>query len=550
MLHFLLYRVKIYDIICVNNGGNIMSVSQQKKQEAIEFFVRIGLLIPVDSLDLYHARTRKSDEQPGTWVVDPKRRFSGHNNGRRDLSTTESLEFAKGYAAQQVASMAKRGIEVKPEVYKIVSVVEGAFIINTKFDINNLSEEDKKKYEEYAPWLVAGRVSEYAPIDFRDRNRASEVFEYIRIYREAAGLGFLTNDDVEKIFLELSQNDSGLTKQLVKDIVGALNARMLVLVRPQDAAYCLQEGQDYLPNKNGGSGIPLNLDYIAHFAKLWGIVGTKVEMTQYNGKEDCYFFFDTYAINTRSAKAKMIADMMDNYSGIIDLLGEFDDKDNNVMKTLQESNPENIIDTLQADKRFAPMFTASAGVWEGFSIGEHTETCLRIFDKGISSEMPKELHPYMRLAIICHDIGKGMPRENHDTQLYNNLKYARQFMAELGVPKEVIEVVCTIIEAQEYTSDYYVRGEKGAEKSLFLFLTAKLQKIYGIAPSDEMVNGLMSMCKALQICDSGAYTIYGVTRDKKTGMYYKNGNKRFTESFEEPTDITHDRLRFKNDPTL
>jgi len=523
-----------------------MKISELKRKEAIDFFVKIGLFIPVDSVELYHARVRKvNEEQPGTWVVDPKRRFSKHDNMRRDLSTTESIDFAKGYAAQRA-----NGVDTKAEIYKIVSTVEGTLIINVEFDINKLSEDDKKKYSEYSAWLVSTSVSEYAPVNFEDKDRVNVVFGCVRDYKEKPSTEYLTNKDVEKIYLEASKYDSKITKQLVKNVVGAINARRLVLRHPERAIHCFQEGQDYMSNRYGDSSIPLNLDYVAHFAKSWGIVGTKVLMSQYNGKQECYFFFDTYTVNTRSAKAKMIAEMMDNYSGIIDLLGEFDTQDSDVMKTFLESNPENIIDTLQGDKRFAHLFKASARVWEGFSVGEHTETCLRLFDNGVASEMPKELHPYMRLAIICHDIGKGMPREEYDTRLYNTIKYARQFMVALGVPKEVIEVVCTIISAQEYTSDYYIKGDKNSEQSLFSYLSYQLKKIYGIEPSEDQIKGLVSMCKALQICDSGAYTRYGVTRDKKTGIYYKNANDRFTESFEKPEDITHERLRFKSDPSM
>jgi hypothetical protein len=85
---------------------------------------------------------------------------------------------------------------------------------------------------------------------------------------------------------------------------------------------------------------------------------------------------------------------------------------------------------------------------------------------------------------------------------------------------------------------------------LFLYLTSKLEEIYGFKPLDEVVKGLMSMCKALQISDSGAYTRYGVTRDKDTGIYYKNANDNFTKSFAPPKDITNERLRFENDKTL
>ena len=130
-----------YGTIFKNSGGFIMSISEQKRQEAIEFFKKIGLFItfvdPDDpnvseeekekSVELYHGRIRTANEQPGTWFVDPEYRMAGGAKaGRRDLSTTRSIGFAEGFADKMVAINDAKGIEVTPEIYKIVPTVENS----------------------------------------------------------------------------------------------------------------------------------------------------------------------------------------------------------------------------------------------------------------------------------------------------------------------------------------------------------------------------------------------------------------------------------------
>lgn len=531
-----------------------MSISQQRRQEAIDFFVKIGLLIPFDSLELYHGRSRKPGED-GEWVVDPNFNNSNNATGNGNINGIPALSTGEKSLAEKFAKERSR-YSGTPELHKIESTIDNALILNRGFDFRKLTPEETRKYLEYAKWLNPN-VSKYAPVDFEYRDKANTVYNVINEYwanvMRKDRYKYFSYKDVDKIFEMVVAKDPSITKDLVIDIVGAANAKVMLQVNPASALThfaITREKKDRERFDLPGSieKGPLNLDYIASWAKSIGVVGVKSSVSSATLDEDieAYYIFDLNSINTRAAKAQKLVQIMDNYSGIVDLLGDVDKG----LQFLVDKEPEEIMDTLQNDKRFDKLFQADAKVWERFSVGEHTETCLRLFDSSIAQEMPKELHPYMRLAIICHDIGKGMPREDGKTQLDNNLKYAYGFMESLGVPKKVGQIVWTIMAAQRYTSDYYIHGNKNAENSLFLFLTTQLQKIYGIAPSDEQVKGLMSMCKALQICDSGAYTRYGVTRDKKTGKYYKNGNDRFTSSFEEPTNTTKDKLRFKSDPNM
>ena len=82
-------------------------------------------------------------------------------------------------------------------------------------------------------------------------------------------------------------------------------------------------------------------------------------------------------------------------------------------------------------------------------------------------------------------------------------------------------------------------------KNKMLHETKKqLKNILNREPTKEEIRGLISICKILLTCDGGAYSRYAVTRDKKTGMYYKNRNDCFTQSFAQPADIRGREIKF------
>lgn len=533
-----------------------MSLADLKRKEAIDFFIRIGMFIPFDSLNLYHGRSRQQNEE-GEWVVDPKFNNSWNNTGNRNFNGVSALSTGEKSVATAFAKERSR-YGGTPEVHKIESLISNALIFNRNFKFEKLSATDKTKFLQHSNWLINGKISKYAPVSFEDRNRVGIVYDCVMSYDGAKG-SFIDDEGIKEILLKSVERESTITEALVKEVVGAWNARLLLIKDPKLAItkFVHEKTQSdresfEIKRENKYCKASLNLNYIASWLNTLGIVGAKsrVWSATLNNEIDAYFLFDLNSINTRSAKAQKIKEVMSNYSAIIDLLGELDTKGNTQLGVFNESSPEKIMDTLSNNEKFGECFKADAQVWEKFSVGEHTETCLRLFESGLSQEMPKQLHPYMRLAIVCHDIGKGMPSKNGENQLQKNLDYSKAFMNSMGVPTQVGQIVWIMIAAQSYTSDYYVKGDKEANHQLQMFLIKQLQKVYGISPSDEQVAGLMSMCKALQICDSGAYTRHAVTRDKKTGRYYKNGNDRFTESFEQPTNLTKDNLKFKVDPTM
>lgn len=80
-----------------------------------------------------------------------------------------------------------------------------------------------------------------------------------------------------------------------------------------------------------------------------------------------------------------------------------------------ESHGSYIIDVLSRDPKIAEWYRAPAGVWEGYTVREHTQMVFGVFDEQFpiyasqdSFRMIPDLRllPVLRFAIALHDIGK------------------------------------------------------------------------------------------------------------------------------------------------
>ncbi len=77
------------------------------------------------------------------------------------------------------------------------------------------------------------------------------------------------------------------------------------------------------------------------------------------------------------------------------------------------------------------------GELERFTLGEHTETVLRMFDETFADVLPAKLLPVMRLIILTHDLGKpeAVRHGKKNDQKEFNLKEGGGFFNELGIEK-------------------------------------------------------------------------------------------------------------------
>jgi hypothetical protein len=205
-------------------------------------------------------------------------------------------------------------------------------------------------------------------------------------------------------------------------------------------------------------------------------------------------------------------------------------------------------------------FDSQIGLWEGFSLEEHTESVMLFFKENFVDkvECDETTQAIMNLIILCHDIGKVEhkaqesfqnflpPEQKYALYNVNTLRFLKNLKIEDEKAKKLADFITDITQkAQVITTSYYVIKNKFALDTLDKFSKNLLEK-YDFNDNQENVDGLSLMSRVLQTCDSGAYTLYGKTRNPRTNKYYSNLNEEWTKGF----IYTQKGYRFKQDAQL
>lgn len=203
-------------------------------------------------------------------------------------------------------------------------------------------------------------------------------------------------------------------------------------------------------------------------------------------------------------------------------------------------------------------FASQVGLWEGFTLGEHTESVMLFFKENFADTCPcnKTTQAMMNLIIFCHDIGKV---EEKDKEMYSHVSLQEKFdfyekntilfLNDLEIEQDNVCVLAKLINyltqsLEQVTTNYYVAKNLDLLPVLDEYSLKVLEKC-GLDNSQKMVDGLSVMARVLQTCDGGAYTIYGKTRDARTNIYHQNFNWEWSLGF----TLTKEGFRFKLDNT-
>ena len=550
---------------------------EQAFQEAIQVLVRLKVLIPADAVPLYHGRASRPEEIDN-WGVDVSYQNAGEQEHHKNLnivnglSTSPSLEAASKYARGRardlnriVALSGENEPPYVPEYYEIKPESSGLFIINNyDFKPSKLSAEELKEFHSALNVFMNYEPSEFAPVRFEDRHIAGEVYKVLherltqKLNDYEAGVSpqrLLSSDDIDSCLVVLAEMGfKSDLKQVVKDIAGALNAREMLAKNPGELASRLsfkdgrnpdeiETGEVEISAKDGTKyRVPVSSEYVYSWLVNNRIIGVSKDIFD-TGINNC-FMFDLEKINTEKA-------LGDKLQSILQEFGEFSKitenafEDEQLTKFLESSSPEETMEVFRSDPQYKMYFDFWSGVWERFSIGEHTETTMRVFEDSFARTTPKEIAPFVKMALACHDIGKGLVN-NSAMNSYNHLaaideettRIAHEFCDYYGMSEPIKNMlIFAIVEGQKYTSKYYIHKQKEALETLKMRCSEVLTENLKRKPTEAEISGFVSICKIIQNCDSGAYTRYGITRDEKTGRYYRNGNDMFTTSFKTPTDV-------------
>lgn len=534
------------------------------KIEAREKMESIGLFIPMGKLELYHGRDPNGDKEE--WSVRSDFSNSGNNTGNWNVNAIDALNTgdfatARDFAVERILHKLRersgldpfqfstkreeyrrqiRAGEIPIEIHRIISSDPNAIIISSEYS----KSEQERISQAIIPLLP--EILEGSPVDFKYRDTVPLFLETINEDFNLKNKGYVSQEEIpqilEKLKLRIQQSNNPqafIDEDFVKQVAGSINSRFLLRFTPVSLIhkFAISKSDTFKAAFSSETGdiirqLPINRDFIARFLKSNHIVGLKIRVDSATLGRNISntILFDLTKVNT----VEKIKQKEQTFEKVF---GEFSQEMNKslesskshpLVKLLSENyyaSPEEIIEEAKKVTGFENHFDKDARNWEKFTLGEHTETVLRMFDETYADVLPAKLLPIMRLIILTHDLGKPeaaqMGRKSEQKEF--NIKEGSRFLNELGIENNLKELILGIIgQGQEITSDVFVKKSKKSNE-LLQYSRDLLEKIKGenrnSVEKEDMAIYFMSFM--LQNSDSGAYTDYAVTK-RRGGLWFRN----------------------------
>ena len=534
------------------------------KIEAREKMESIGLFIPMGKLELYHGRDPNEDKEE--WSVRSDFSNSDNNTGNWNVNAIDALNTgdfvtARDFAVERTLHKLRersgldpfqfstkreeyrrqiRAGEIPIEIHRIISSDPNAIIISSEYS----KSEQERISQAIIPLLP--EILEGSPVDFKYRDTVPLFLETINEDFNLKNKGYVSQEEIpqilEKLKLRIQQSNNPqafIDEDFVKQVAGSINSRFLLRFTPVSLIhkFAISKSDTFKAAFSSETGdiirqLPINRDFIARFLKSNHIVGLKIRVDSATLGRNISntILFDLTKVNT----VEKIKQKEQTFEKVF---GEFSQEMNKslesskshpLVKLLSENyyaSPEEIIEEAKKVTGFENHFDKDAGNWEKFTLGEHTETVLRMFDETYADVLPAKLLPIMRLIILTHDLGKPEAAQEgkKNEQKGFNLKEGSRFLNELGIENNLKELILGIIgQGQEITSDVFVKKNKKSNelRQYSRELLDKIKKVgSGSLEGEEMAIYFMSFM--LQNSDSAAYTDYAVTK-RRGGLWFRN----------------------------
>ena len=532
--------------LTIRREANKESYENPEKYQAIKTLQDTGFLIPMDKLDLYHGRSRGQDEQ-SSWRVQPDFDNAGDNTGNRNTNGIPALNTSLGQSvASSYAKHRAYSGNGTPEVHQIASYDQDASIIDSKFDFQSLDWDTQQQFlsaiDKTLPNITTGAP---IPFEYRDVAKNLSTDDFITSNKE----GLIYSEDLSK-----NAQKHKIDGKLNHTLCAAKNTRTLLQNHPRlfdSLTKAYMKGVDSIQIKN--HELPISREYLSNWFREIHAVGVKRTMRSPNIRQvyDAYQLFDLEKVNT-DAEIEKTHRRIARRLGKIALMAEKLQSSGNLADALNNDlyiQPQEIIALAKQTPGADKLFEADAGNWEKFTLEEHTETVLRIFDDNFADIMPASTLPIMRLALLVHDIGKSKAAAKNDkkNQARYNTLYATEFMRQNNIEPANRKLILAIIgQGLKYASHYMIDRSSGDEEEKFNQFCEDTMKNY--LQTDEVdqetVIGFRNILEVIQTCDSAAYTTMAVTRSARDGIVYRNYGS-FNSSFDPYHGISGKRARFK-----
>lgn len=545
---------------------------RQLRQEAIAVLVELGACRYLNELDLYHGRANKDGKQFHVWNLDN----GGNKTGNRNVSSMGGLYTAEKDIAAEFAELRAIYQGGKPEIHKIVSINEDEVIFDLNFKISSVSEKDMPRLARALRVLTNFSVSKLLPINFAHKDVFFDVIFPVLKKQSQSWLAFKEETEVatqvktrfEEVKSKLRSEgnfdklrkldiDDITLENLVKDYISARNTRFLLRVIPFDVLFTVLDRKSIKYNDEYYS---LSESYISAWIANNHIAGFKFSVTSVTvGKviDICHL------VNVQRVVAER--DLGEHYQNLIQFEQVATKRFSDMMPArindfFASASGRELVDFIsKKDAKCKKLYKKGAGIWEGWTVGQHTASVIDFFDSYYSNSLPDNMQSIMKLILLSHDIGKGMAREKHLPQQEENQKNVDILLKRLHINDGIRKIVKFVIgEGQNLTSTILIKESEDEkdrlisqgrlteknrydrEKKLIKQMNERcaevLKDAFGVSPKKEEVDVLRNLCLILQFSDSGAYTYYA--KIKESQGYVTGGNVRFTKSFEQTNKRT------------
>lgn len=519
------------------------SLECAQQMRAIQSMIDLGVLTRLSDMDMYHGRAAKLDEQ---WSINPEFANGGNDSGNNNINARPTLYAASQDIAYRFAERRSRSQpSSRPEVHCIISRDTDAVVLKI---VDNFDASSGERFRDAMVVLMPEIIDDAEfPLGTSQNDIAVARQELRNVLDRVSGPKFITDRECEGM------------SDLAKQFAARYNTWCFAIDSPHWLGRVVNEylGKGHTIKTEDRLAYPIDHLFITQLMRNSHIVGS--ERAIYSATLDenmrTVSFFDLYNIETTF-------NIRNEREKINDVFGEFSQTVGSQLNNIQEPLRSVIMNPYAAPKAimeatgsvsdglWSLIFSGDTGNWEGYTLGEHTETVLRNLENNFADELPVGALAFARLALIVHDIGKSaaVRAGRKDMQPIYNAEFAGKFLQEIGADENIKDfIVGMVTDGMNLAGRHIVRKEPSAREKLLRYADQQLVEAFV-----DMHNGIRAyqyMTYILQTCDSGAYTGKARTRraiGREGGDVLLKNAAAFDESFKElSNDMTGQRLEWK-----
>lgn len=169
----------------------------------------------------------------------------------------------------------------------------------------------------------------------------------------------------------------------------------------------------------------------------------------------------------------------------------------------KEFNPEELMGNLKKDFNLSQEYASQVGVWEGYTLEQHTLMVMKQYERYFSESMDSSLlsKNEFRMLLALHDMGKAraiMLGENKTKQHEHNKKLIPGVLRLLGIEWKKIDLI-TEVASQDHIGSYMQRKITAGEAASGI---QQIAKKIGVN-----VYQLFDLLQIYYISDASSYTV-------------------------------------------